>query len=103
MLRAIRGRRLLFVIVFLMAGTATLLAWSPSAGSHAALAAIRAYHRYGSPLVSRTGIRCRFQPTCSRYAEAAIQKYGLIKGGGLTAKRLLRCTPLTPRGTVDWP
>ncbi|PYR72898.1 MAG: membrane protein insertion efficiency factor YidD [Acidobacteria bacterium] len=100
---AIRKRRLLFVLIFLLAGTTTLLAWSPSAGSNAALAAIHAYRRYGSPLVTRAGIECRFQPTCSRYAEVAIGKYGLMKGTFLTAKRLLRCTPLTPKGTVDLP
>ena len=103
MMRALRKRRLFVVFVFLLAGTTTLLAWSPSRGSHAAVAAIHAYQRYGSPLVARAGIRCRFKPTCSRYAEAAIAKYGLLKGGALTAKRVLRCTPFTPNGTVDLP
>jgi putative membrane protein insertion efficiency factor len=100
---AIRKRRLFLVVVFLVAGTTTLLAWSPSTGSHAALAAIHAYQRYGSPLVARAGIRCRFKPTCSHYAEAVITKYGLLKGGALAARRVVRCTPLTPNGTIDLP
>ena len=36
---------------------------------------------------------CRFTPTCSQYAVEALQKYGVFKGGWLTAKRLLRCHP----------
>lgn len=36
---------------------------------------------------------CRFTPTCSAYALEAIEKYGAIKGGFLTLKRLLRCNP----------
>jgi putative membrane protein insertion efficiency factor len=36
---------------------------------------------------------CRFEPTCSRYAEDAVRRYGAIKGSKLAAKRLLRCRP----------
>ncbi|MBQ0080160.1 MAG: membrane protein insertion efficiency factor YidD [Alistipes sp.] len=36
---------------------------------------------------------CRYTPTCSKYAMEAIEKYGIIKGGFLTLKRLLRCHP----------
>ena len=36
---------------------------------------------------------CRFIPTCSAYALEAIEKYGAVKGGFLTVKRLLRCNP----------
>jgi putative membrane protein insertion efficiency factor len=41
---------------------------------------------------------CRFYPTCSRYGFGAIQKYGVIKGGGLTIWRVLRCNPFNPGG-----
>ena len=41
---------------------------------------------------------CRFEPTCSRYAEQAIDKYGLIKGGWMGAKRIARCHPWNPGG-----
>ncbi len=37
--------------------------------------------------------RCRFRPTCSAYAYEAIQKYGVLKGGCLALRRLLRCHP----------
>jgi putative membrane protein insertion efficiency factor len=36
---------------------------------------------------------CRYLPTCSQYAIEALEKHGAIKGGWLTAKRLLRCHP----------
>jgi len=41
---------------------------------------------------------CRFQPTCSHYGVEAIEKYGFIKGGWLTTKRVCRCHPFTPGG-----
>jgi uncharacterized protein len=41
---------------------------------------------------------CRFEPTCSRYTEEAIRKYGLLRGGIMGAKRLARCGPWTPGG-----
>ena len=36
---------------------------------------------------------CRFTPTCSEYAIAALKKHGALKGIWLTLKRLLRCHP----------
>ncbi len=36
---------------------------------------------------------CVFEPTCSEYAIAAIQKYGSVKGIVLGAKRIWRCHP----------
>jgi uncharacterized protein len=37
-------------------------------------------------------------PTCSTYASLAIKKYGIIKGGFLAAKRILKCHPFHPGG-----
>ena len=51
---------------------------------------IRFYQRYISPAFPA---RCRFSPTCSRYAYEAIAKYGALKGGWLALRRLLRCHP----------
>lgn len=51
---------------------------------------IKFYRRYLSPLFPPT---CRFTPTCSQYGLEAFQKYGLLKGFWLTAKRLFRCHP----------
>lgn len=41
---------------------------------------------------------CRFEPTCSRYTEQAIAKYGVLKGGWMGAKRIARCHPWNPGG-----
>lgn len=41
---------------------------------------------------------CRFQPTCSKYTIEAIEKYGIIKGGYLGIRRILRCHPGNPGG-----
>lgn len=39
------------------------------------------------------GPRCRFSPTCSHYAIEAVNRYGAVKGGWLTIRRLGRCHP----------
>ena len=44
------------------------------------------------------GPRCRFSPTCSLYAIQAIKRHGLIKGGWLSSKRLIKCHPLHDGG-----
>jgi uncharacterized protein len=44
------------------------------------------------------GGRCRFHPSCSAYAEEAIRTHGAVRGVGLTAWRILRCSPLTTGG-----
>ena len=36
---------------------------------------------------------CKYYPTCSNYGIEAIKKYGAIKGGWLTIKRILSCNP----------
>ena len=51
---------------------------------------IRFYQKCISPY---TPPSCRFTPTCSAYAYTAIQKYGALKGGYLSLRRLLRCNP----------
>ena len=56
---------------------------------------VRLYQLTFSSLV---GNCCRFQPTCSEYAKEAYQKYCVVKGTGLTVKRLLRCHPWAKGG-----
>jgi len=41
---------------------------------------------------------CRFIPTCSEYAILAIEKYGIIRGGYMAIKRILKCHPFHPGG-----
>ena len=41
---------------------------------------------------------CRFYPTCSQYAIEAIERFGVIRGGSIAIKRILRCQPLHPGG-----
>lgn len=68
-----------------------------------AIAGIRAYQRALSPLAARAGLRCRFVPTCSRYAEIVIRRDGVIRGSWESLKRVARCGPWTPQGTIDPP
>lgn len=81
-------------------GAALMLALD---GRAVALAGIHQYQRHLAPLVGRVGMECRFTPSCSHYAETAIARDGLIVGGARALRRIARCGPWTPRGTVDEP
>jgi putative membrane protein insertion efficiency factor len=59
------------------------------------MAPIRAYRRFVSPLFPR---RCRYEPTCSAYAEQAIERYGILRGLILATWRVLRCNPWSHGG-----
>ena len=50
----------------------------------------RTYKIVISPLLPPA---CRFEPTCSRYAEDALRRFGARRGGWLALKRLVRCRP----------
>jgi hypothetical protein len=41
---------------------------------------------------------CRFTPTCSEYALQAIEKHGMMRGGWMGLRRILRCHPFHPGG-----
>lgn len=51
---------------------------------------IKIYQYTLSPFIGRN---CRYTPTCSNYGIEAIRKYGAIKGGWLTIKRVASCNP----------
>ena len=36
---------------------------------------------------------CRFQPTCSSYAIMALEEHGVLRGGYLAFRRVLKCRP----------
>ncbi|MGA2391768.1 MAG: membrane protein insertion efficiency factor YidD [Candidatus Lustribacter sp.] len=56
---------------------------------------IGAYKRLLSPVLPPA---CRFVPTCSEYAAAAIEKHGPLRGVFLAARRIVRCAPWHPGG-----
>jgi putative membrane protein insertion efficiency factor len=62
------------------------------------LALIRFYQFAISPLL---GNNCRFYPTCSHYMYGAIERYGVVTGGWMGIKRLLRCHPWYKGNLVD--
>ncbi|HAW60323.1 MAG TPA: membrane protein insertion efficiency factor YidD [Actinobacteria bacterium] len=53
------------------------------------------YRRYLSPLLLP---RCRFYPSCSRYAMEALERHGTFRGGYLAIRRILRCHPFSEGG-----
>jgi uncharacterized protein len=56
---------------------------------------IRVYRYCISPML---GPNCRFYPSCSCYAEEAIEHHGVLRGSYLAARRILRCHPWHPGG-----
>jgi putative membrane protein insertion efficiency factor len=56
---------------------------------------IRIYQCLLSPLL---GNCCRFEPSCSRYAQLCIERWGPVRGTWLALLRLLRCNPFCPGG-----
>ncbi|MFZ7118957.1 MAG: membrane protein insertion efficiency factor YidD [Bacteroidota bacterium] len=48
-----------------------------------------------SPLLPMS---CRYYPTCSEFCMEALKKYGPLKGGFLSLKRILSCNPFGGHG-----
>lgn len=67
------------------------------APSMALVVLIEIYRKLVSPLIRS---RCRYYPSCSRYALDAVQRYGVFKGLVLATWRLLRCNPFS-KGGID--
>jgi uncharacterized protein len=72
---------------------------TPSAFARTARAVVTApivvYQRAISPALPR---RCKYEPTCSRYALDAIRSYGILRGVVLATWRVLRCNPWSDGG-----
>lgn len=64
----------------------------------ALLLLLSVYQRWISPAFPR---RCKYEPTCSRYAVEAVSELGPVKGSILACWRLLRCNPLSNGGIDD--
>jgi uncharacterized protein len=56
---------------------------------------IRGYQRFISPALPSS---CRFTPSCSQYTLEAVTRYGVLRGGWLGVRRLVRCHPFHPGG-----
>jgi uncharacterized protein len=78
-------------------GVASFSAGAARAARIVVGAPIVVYQRVISPGLPR---RCRYEPTCSRYALQALSEYGILKGLVLSGWRLLRCNPWS-RGGYD--
>ena len=59
---------------------------------------IHIYRLFISPL---TGKNCRFEPTCSEYALAALNTHGVFYGSYLSIKRILKCHPFSRYSGYD--
>jgi putative membrane protein insertion efficiency factor len=59
------------------------------------LSAIKGYRRFVSPMLPQS---CRFTPSCSLYTLQAVEKYGLLRGSFIGARRILRCHPFSEGG-----
>ncbi len=64
-------------------------------GEYLLLALIRLWQWTFSRVLPPT---CRFYPSCSQYGYEAISRYGVLRGGWLTVKRIARCHPFNPGG-----
>lgn len=58
-------------------------------------APIELYRRVISPAIPA---RCRYEPSCSRYAAQSIREFGILRGLVLAGWRLLRCNPWSHGG-----
>ncbi|MGB2241963.1 MAG: membrane protein insertion efficiency factor YidD [Porticoccaceae bacterium] len=56
---------------------------------------IKLYQYLLSPFL---GQNCRFHPTCSQYAVEAINEHGVLKGGYLSMRRIIKCHPFNEGG-----
>jgi len=63
--------------------------------SRIALLIIRIYWVTLSPIIGRV---CRFEPSCSRYTYACIERFGPFRGSWLGLTRICRCHPFNPGG-----
>jgi hypothetical protein len=68
---------------------------APSLPARALRGAVVAYQWTLRPIL---GCNCRFHPSCSDFALDALKRHGAIRGGLMSAGRILRCNPWNPGG-----
>ena len=56
---------------------------------------VRGYRWFIRPVLPAA---CRFHPSCSEYADEALERHGALRGGWMAARRVCRCGPWTPGG-----
>lgn len=56
---------------------------------------IAVYRKLVSPFLPSS---CRFHPSCSQYAQEAIEKFGAVRGTWMSIRRVGRCHPWHPGG-----
>jgi putative membrane protein insertion efficiency factor len=76
-------------------GASPQAGWISRVARTVAVAPVVVYQRLVSPALGR---RCKYEPTCSRYAVQAVGEYGILRGLVLAAWRLLRCNPWSHGG-----
>ena len=79
----------------------SLLSAAARLPARALLACLWLYQRTLSPALPALfgpACGCRFSPTCSHYAAAAVRTHGALAGPWLAVRRLVKCTPLHPGG-----
>lgn len=59
------------------------------------IASVRMYQLLLRPILPAV---CRFEPSCSEYFIAAVQKYGPLRGALKGAWRICRCNPFCQGG-----
>jgi putative membrane protein insertion efficiency factor len=82
-------------MIYGQAAFSRVSAWLSFLGVACATVPIRIYQWTVSPLL---GPRCRFHPSCSNYALGALARFGILRGGWLSLRRLGRCHPWHPGG-----
>ena len=100
-----RRRTVLWIALVAALGLTWDLTRAPErqASARLLIGAIHVYQATLSRAMPALGVVCRFEPTCSRYAEVSIRRHGALHGSWRSVVRLARCGPWTPTGTVDSP
>lgn len=65
------------------------------------LVALSAMRLYQLTLSGKTGSKCCFYPSCSRYGFFAVKKFGTLKGSLMATERVMRCNPFAYGYDID--